>query len=68
MTQEECVKLTVKSLLEVVQTGAKNIEITVLESYGKIAVEFTLPRLIVESQNFWVAPGTLRDRDDCVGY
>jgi len=42
MTQEECVKLTVKSLLEVVQTGAKNIEITVLESYGKIAVEFTL--------------------------
>ncbi|KIY43678.1 N-terminal nucleophile aminohydrolase [Fistulina hepatica ATCC 64428] len=34
MTREESIKLTVKSLLEVVQTGAKNIEITVMESYG----------------------------------
>lgn len=38
MTREESVKLTVKSLLEVVQTGAKNIEISVMESYGKITV------------------------------
>ncbi|CAI5216677.1 ANM_HP_G0022490.mRNA.1.CDS.1 [Saccharomyces cerevisiae] len=30
-TVEECVKLTVRSLLEVVQTGAKNIEITVVK-------------------------------------
>ncbi|TRM62728.1 nucleophile aminohydrolase [Schizophyllum amplum] len=36
MTREESVKLTIKSLLEVVQTGAKNIEISVMESYGKI--------------------------------
>lgn len=27
-----------KSLLEVVQTGAKNIEISVMESYGKVTV------------------------------
>ena len=38
MTREESIKLTVKSLLEVVQTGAKNIEISVMESYGKITV------------------------------
>ncbi|ELU40145.1 20S proteasome subunit [Rhizoctonia solani AG-1 IA] len=36
MTREEAIKLTVKSLLEVVQTGAKNIEISVMESYGKV--------------------------------
>lgn len=36
--REEAIKLTVKSLLEVVQTGAKNIEITVMESYGVVKV------------------------------
>ena len=36
LTRDESIKLTVKSLLEVVQTGAKNIEISVMESYGKI--------------------------------
>jgi len=36
MTRDESIKLTVKSLLEVVQTGAKNIEISVLDGYGKI--------------------------------
>ncbi|KAG8707631.1 Proteasome subunit alpha type-4 [Ceratobasidium sp. 428] len=36
MTRDEAIKLTVKSLLEVVQTGAKNIEISVMESYGKV--------------------------------
>lgn len=36
LTREESIKLTVKSLLEVVQTGAKNIEISVMEGYGKI--------------------------------
>ncbi len=30
MDREETVKLTVKSLLEVVQTGAKNIEIAIM--------------------------------------
>jgi 20S proteasome subunit alpha 4 len=38
MTRDETIKLAVKSLLEVVQTGAKNIEISVMESYGKITV------------------------------
>lgn len=38
MSREETIKLAVKSLLEVVQTGAKNIEITVMESYAKITV------------------------------
>ena len=38
MSREDTIKLTVKSLLEVVQTGAKNIEISVMESYGKITV------------------------------
>lgn len=37
MTRDESIKLTIKSLLEVVQTGAKNIEISVLDGYGKIA-------------------------------
>ncbi|KAJ3556534.1 hypothetical protein NM688_g1976 [Phlebia brevispora] len=36
LSREDAIKLTVKSLLEVVQTGAKNIEISVMESYGKI--------------------------------
>lgn len=30
MDREEAIKLTVKSLLEVVQTGAKNIEIAIM--------------------------------------
>lgn len=38
MSREESIKLTIKSLLEVVQTGAKNIEITVIESYRKVTV------------------------------
>lgn len=38
MTREESIKLTIKSLLEVVQTGAKNIEISVMEGYGKVTV------------------------------
>ena len=44
MTREETIKLTVKSLLEVVQTGAKNIEISVMDGFGKVSV----------SQNFYV--------------
>lgn len=38
MTREESIKLAVKSLLEVVQTGAKNIEISVMEGYSKVTV------------------------------
>ncbi|KAI5124327.1 hypothetical protein M0805_008934 [Coniferiporia weirii] len=37
MTREETIKLTVKSLLEVVQTGAKNIEISVMDGFGKVS-------------------------------
>ena len=32
MSRDETIKLTIKSLLEVVQTGAKNIEIAILEN------------------------------------
>ncbi|CAB4254094.1 similar to Saccharomyces cerevisiae YOL038W PRE6 Alpha 4 subunit of the 20S proteasome [Maudiozyma barnettii] len=35
-TVEDCVKLTIRSLLEVVQTGAKNIEITVVKPNAEI--------------------------------
>jgi hypothetical protein len=38
MSRDDTIKLTIKSLLEVVQTGAKNIEISVMESYGKVTV------------------------------
>lgn len=43
LARDDAVKLTVKSLLEVVQTGAKNIEISVMESYGVITVSFLAP-------------------------
>jgi len=36
MTRDETIKLTIKSLLEVVQTGAKNIEISVLDGFNKV--------------------------------
>lgn len=36
MSDEQTIKLTVKSLLEVVQTGAKNIEVSVLKSGDRI--------------------------------
>lgn len=36
LTDEQTIKLTVKSLLEVVQTGAKNIEVSVLTPNEKI--------------------------------
>ena len=42
MTRDESIKLTVKSLLEVVQTGAKNIEISVMESYGNVTVSASI--------------------------
>lgn len=46
MDREETIKLAVKSLLEVVQTGAKNIEIAVMAA-GK-AIEM-LPVDVIES-------------------
>jgi len=36
MDREDTIKLTVRSLLEVVQTGAKNIEIAIMEPGGKL--------------------------------
>ncbi|SMN20011.1 similar to Saccharomyces cerevisiae YOL038W PRE6 Alpha 4 subunit of the 20S proteasome [Maudiozyma saulgeensis] len=35
-SSEDCVKLTIRSLLEVVQTGAKNIEITIVKPNSEI--------------------------------
>lgn len=40
MTQDEAIKLAVKSLLEVVQTGAKNIDLAVMEGFGKMRVSY----------------------------
>jgi hypothetical protein len=45
MNRVDTIKLTVKSLLEVVQTGAKNIEITVMESFGKQTVRILWPSI-----------------------
>jgi len=36
LSRDDTIKLTIKSLLEVVQTGAKNIEISIMEGYNKI--------------------------------
>ena len=36
-SEQDCVKLAIKSLLEVVQTGARNIEITVVKPNSIIA-------------------------------
>jgi len=36
LSRDDTIKLTIKSLLEVVQTGAKNIEISVMEGYNKV--------------------------------
>lgn len=38
MSDDEAIKLAVKSLLEVVQTGAKNIDLAVMEGFGKVRV------------------------------
>jgi 20S proteasome subunit alpha 4 len=46
MEREETVKLTVKSLLEVVQTGAKNIEIAIMSAGETIEM---LPIEAIES-------------------
>ncbi|KZO99333.1 N-terminal nucleophile aminohydrolase [Calocera viscosa TUFC12733] len=44
MSRDEAIKLTIKSLLEVVQTGAKNIEISVMEGFSKIT-SLDLPQI-----------------------
>jgi 20S proteasome subunit alpha 4 len=43
MDREETIKLTVKSLLEVVQTGAKNIEIAIMEPFKEMEVHSSPP-------------------------
>ena len=40
MEENDTVKLTIKSLLEVVQTGAKNIEIVVMTTEGEVKVNW----------------------------
>ncbi|WFD34542.1 proteasome endopeptidase complex [Malassezia cuniculi] len=42
MSEDESIKLAIKSLLEVVQTGAKNIEIVVMTGFGKLRVRTTV--------------------------
>jgi 20S proteasome alpha/beta subunit len=50
-SRDDTIRLTIKSLLEVVQTGAKNIEITVMESYGKTTVSPGLFRSDARASN-----------------
>jgi hypothetical protein len=38
LDKDEAIKLTIKSLLEVVQTGAKNIEITYVDGFNQVKV------------------------------
>jgi 20S proteasome alpha/beta subunit len=40
LSTEESIKLTVRSLLEVVQTGAKNIELSIMDGFGSFRVSF----------------------------
>jgi 20S proteasome subunit alpha 4 len=42
MSRDDTIKLTIKSLLEVVQTGAKNIEIAILEKGRPLEVDIPL--------------------------
>ncbi|KAH9816782.1 nucleophile aminohydrolase [Melampsora americana] len=44
LSTEEAIKLTVRSLLEVVQTGAKNIELSVMDGFGSFR-QLTLTEL-----------------------
>lgn len=63
-SREETIKLAIKSLLEVVQTGAKNIEICVMEGFGKITVSLdTLYRIILLKMVLEL--GTVRYRSRC---
>lgn len=49
MSNENSIKLAVKSLLEVVQTGAKNIDLAVMEGFGRVRVS-SFPLLEDESR------------------
>lgn len=74
MDREETIKLTVKSLLEVVQTGAKNIEIAIMEPGKEMEVCLPLPPLLLLV--VWAIVGLTRgiddvgrgDRDLCQGH
>jgi 20S proteasome alpha/beta subunit len=39
LSRQDAIKLTIKSLLEVVQTGAKNIEIVVMDRNGAVYLD-----------------------------
>ena len=67
MSREDTIKLTVKSLLEVVQTGAKNIEISVMESYSKVTVRGCTHAFetMVANRRDVVEPRFGPDRRDC---
>jgi hypothetical protein len=58
MTRDESIKLTIKSLLEVVQTGAKNIEISVLDGYNKITVGVYFKFMVKSRLIAFLEPGT----------
>lgn len=71
LSRSEAIKLTIKSLLEVVQTGAKNIEISVMEKYGVVTVSLptTSGGLDLHLADSWTRDGNERKRGcqrDCV--
>jgi 20S proteasome alpha/beta subunit len=53
LERAEAVKLAIKALLEVVQTGAKNIEISVVEKYGVVVVRGLYATLFPEEAHDW---------------
>lgn len=61
LERDETIKLTIKALLEVVQTGAKNIEISVMESYGVVRVSSCF---VAENKLTFAEPRADRDRGD----
>ena len=65
MTRDESIKLTVKSLLEVVQTGAKNIEISVMEEYGKVTVSGDRAASPYPTLHLTSEPGPCANRSYC---
>lgn len=69
MDKDEAIKLTIKSLLEVVQTGAKNIEITYVDGFNQVKVGHDpMPSYFVsDSPAVGSEPGKRGSREDSQG-
>lgn len=67
LSRDDTIKLTIKSLLEVVQTGAKNIEISIMEGYNKITVRplSSVDRHVQPSDCCAIESGPGSNRSNC---